>query len=143
MTNSDVKPDWRVLKLEQKAYLNAEFAAEKQVKTCGVFYLVDANLHVHICSLTPNLEAWPIQGYATFETEEAAEQDEGELERELLDTEEGCSYLGTEVLATCQHEAATEHFDLPAQDEGETDENYRKRLAEVAYEECCANPVWF
>lgn len=134
--------DWRILKCEQKGMCSPDWVAEKQIESCGVFYLVDVNLHIHICSFTPNLEAWPMFSYVTFHSPEAYEADEGNSEIALLEAEEECSYLGTKS-AQWPSQPASRYLNIPAQEEGEEDERYRVRVAEEFREYFCGNPCWF
>lgn len=137
----DCTHDWRLVKVDQTAYIT-EHAREKQIEACGVFYLIDASLHVHICSATPALEAWPVQGFATFQTEEASEKDEGETEMEMLNSEEAVTYFDTHVLDK-HSKPATEYIDFPEPEEGETDDAYRMRCADELREYLAGNPAWF
>jgi len=130
------------VKVEQKGMCNATWVKEKRIKSCGVFYLIDANLHIHICSFTPSLEGWPVQGYATFEDDEAYEADQGEVEREMMATEEGVSYFGLEVLRN-PWQPLDKYLDIPEQEEDEDDEDYRRRVADLAGEYFSGNPMWF
>lgn len=135
-------PDWRLVKVDQRWACNKAWVTEKKIESCGVFYLVDANLHVHICSLTPSLEAWAVQGFATFETPEACEADEGETETAMLNAEESAvSYFDAGLLLRSPHQRMT-YVDTEPED-GETDEAYRARIAEEVREYLCGNPVWF
>lgn len=143
-----IVPDWRIVKVEQKHCCDPTWIAEKKIETCGVFYLINANLHIHICSFTPSLEAWPLYAYATFETDEAAELDEGETEMELMRSEEPVSYFGTEILAQRPHRPLTDWLDIPAADYFEIPEpdearEYDRKIAEYAHEYFCGNPAWF
>lgn len=137
-----VPADWRIIKCEQKGMCNAAWIAEKQVTSCGVYYLVDVNLHIYICSLTPALEAWPVCSYAEFATEEASHADEGETEMEMLNSEEGCSYLDTGA-KDWPNEPASKYLDIPEQEDGETDEKYRYRVSEEVREHLAGNPCSF
>lgn len=136
--------DWRLVKVDQKSMCDGPWLQEKQVTACGVFYLIDANTHVHICSFTPNLEAWPMQGFADFATNEAAEKDEGEVEMEMLSAEQDpVSYFGTDILGKCPWKPATDYVNFPEPEEGETDDAYRMRCADELREVLCGNPAWF
>lgn len=141
---NDVKPDWRIIKVDQTSYCAPEWRVEQRIETCGVFYLVDVNLHVHICSFTPNLEAWPMHAYVTF-TVPWDEVDDGtatDIEFELMASEEVCQYFGTDV-ERLPSRPATDYVDIPEQEEDETDSAWRYRVAEHVRECLCGNPVWF
>lgn len=142
MGKQEVKPDWRIVKVEQIGMCDKGWVAKTKLTGIGVFYLIDANLHVHICSLTPSLEAWPMQGYATFETDEACEADEGEAEMEALNSEEACSYFDVNILDNPSR-PATKYADIPEQEEGEDDMVYRRRVADEVRECVCGNAIWF
>jgi hypothetical protein len=136
--------DWRLVKVDEKSMIcDGTWLQGKHVTACGVFYLIDANTHIHICSITPNLEAWPMQGFADFETDEDAEKDEGEVEMEMLNSADACSYFGTNILDKCPHKPAIDYVDFPEPEEGESDDNYRMRCADELREVLCGNPVWF
>lgn len=144
MSKKEIKPDYRIVKVDQRSMCDESWLAERHVTACGVFYLIDANLHVHICSLTPSLEAWPMQGFALFDSDEAAEADEGNVEMEMLNSEQDpCSYFGTDILDKCPHKPATDYITIPEQEEGEDDMHYRMRVADEAREHFCGNSVWF
>ncbi len=128
------------MKVEQRWMCDKAWVKEKGIATCGVFYLIDANLHVHICSLTPNLEAWPVQGYATFTSDAASELDEGETEQEMMSSEEGVSYFDLSVLRNPWQPVS---LHLPEREEDEDRETYDARAAEHLREHLCGNPVWF
>lgn len=149
LKNREVQPDYRIVKVEQSGMCDPTWVKEKGIESCGVFYLVDANLHVHICSFTPNLEAWPLHAYATFHTDEQAEADEGETEFEMMASEEACSYFGTEILNS-PNRPATDYVDIPGPDYFDLDdsdeqgaEDYRMAVADYVRERLCGNPVWF
>lgn len=136
-----VQPDWRIVKVEQSGYVDKKYLEDRGVTKCGVYYLVDFNLHVHICSFTPNLEAWAMQGYADFVDDEAAERDEGEMEMEMINSEESdVSYFGTEMEDYPNISAANY---LPDRDEDESDEEYQKRIPDAVREYLAGNPVGF
>jgi hypothetical protein len=139
---STVKPDYRILKCEQKGMCDPKWITDKQVTSCGVYYLVDVNLHIHICSFTPNLEAWPMIGYAEFATEQAREADEGEVEMEMLNSEQPVDYLDTNA-ANWPNKPASKYLDIPEQERGESDRDYRLRVAEEFREYLCGNPCGF
>lgn len=137
---SAVQPDWRIIKCDQTKMCGKEWIEKKQITACGVYYLVDVNLHVYICSLTPALEAWPMGAYAEFATEEARDADDGEAEVDLLSAEEATTYFGTEM-AQRPSEPASKYIDIPPQKDSETD--YGFRVAEAVREYLAANPCSF
>lgn len=142
MSTNEIKPDWRVVKVEQKSMCNAAWIRESEITACGVYYVLDANLHVHICSLTPSLEAWPVQGYTKFASESAWERDGGDAEIEMMSTEELCSYFGTEILRQ-SNRPLSDYIEIPAKEDGESDEDYRARIVEKAREHFAGNPTDF
>lgn len=141
-SNPAVKPDWRIVKVGQKSMCNKAWVAEKQIETCGVYYLIDANLHVHICSITPCLEAWPMVGFATFATDEASEADEGEVELAMLNADDPVSYYDLSVLRN-PSEPASRFINIPDREEDEEDEKYRARVADEVREYLSGNPCSF
>lgn len=143
LTNKDIPCDWRLVKLDQTSYCGPDWVTKHGIKECGIYALVDASLHIHICSLTPSLEVWPMFGYADFVSYEAAEKDEGMAEMELLNTEEACSYYGTDLFDDSPWRPVTKYVDIPEQEEGETDEDYRRRVADECREHFAGNPVEF
>jgi hypothetical protein len=135
-----VKPDWRLVKVDQTQFCDAAWVEKKGLVSIGMIYLVDANLHVYICSLTPALEAWPVQAFATFKSPELAEADEGEAEMDYFASEEACSYFDTGVLKNSSISA--EKY-IPEREEDETDVEYRLRIADAVREHLSGNPVDF
>jgi hypothetical protein len=140
---AEVKPDWRVVRIEQIGMCNKSWVAEKRLVSCGIYAITDANLHVHICSLTPNLEVWPVQGYAEFADEQAWEKDEGEAEQEMLGTEDLVGYYDTDLLRQHPHRPLSQFITIPEPEEDEDEEHYRERVAEAAREYFAGNPTAF
>lgn len=139
--SNQIPSDWRIVKVDQTAFCE-DWARARQIQAMGVYYLVDASLHVYICSLVPALEAWPMIGFADFVSPEASEKDQGESEMEILASEDACTYYGTDILAR-SNRPASDYADIPEQEEGETDMNYRIRVADEIREQLCANPCGF
>lgn len=137
-----VPADWRIIKCEQAGLCGEEWVKEKKIESCGVFYLVDVSLHVHICSMTPSLEAWALIPYVTF-TEDPEDDGEtaSEIEQELM-IDESVSYFGTEA-ANWPNKPASKYINIPEQEEGEDDEKYRARVADEMREQLIGNPCWF
>lgn len=54
--NPEIKPDYWLVKLDEREYWREDI----QSATTEIYgiYLVDRNLHVHICSATPSAELW-------------------------------------------------------------------------------------
>ena len=138
--NPNYKPDWRLVKVSFKRYCDESFVAEKAIEDCGVFVLTDANLHVHICSFTPSLEAWTMIPYATFTKEH---DDDGEtateVEQAMTQHEPDVEYYGTDLLDLPNQPVTN----IPEQEEGEPDEKYRARVADEVREHLQGNPCWF
>lgn len=137
--------DFRVVKVEQRGLWASEWAEENKIDSCGVFYLIDASLHIHICSLTPCLEAWSLVPFVTFS--EGVEDEDGgkasEIEYELMSSETNVSYFGTQVLDSCPSRPLSDYIDIPEREEDEDDERYRERVADEAREYLQGNPCWF
>lgn len=143
-TNREIPCDWRIVRVNWTRYHDASFLREKGIKTLGVYYLIDVALHVHICSFTPNYEAWPMCAYVEFETDEAADKDEGESELELLNSEELCSYFDTNVTRdTSKVRPLSDYMTPDPQEADESDEDYRRRVADDAREYFAGNPCGF
>jgi len=140
MEKPKVEPDWRLVKQEQKGFCDAAWLREKEITSIGMIYLIDANLHVYICSLTPALEAWPVQAFVDFATHEAFERDEGEAEIEAFVSEELVSYFDLNVLRAPSVSAAKY---VPEREENEASEEYRKRAADEVREHLSGNPISF
>lgn len=134
-----VPPDWRLVRVDQTAHCNAEWLAEKGITAAGMLYLVDANLHVFICSVTPALEAWPVQSFVAFKTHELAELDEGETELNLFIEEDPVSYFDLGVLKNSISAAGF----APEREEEESSDDYRMRAADEVREYLAGNPVCF
>lgn len=132
--------DWRIVKVDWTRYHDADYLASKGIVKIGIYYLIDANRHVHICSFTPNLEAWPMNAYAEFVSDEACEKDEGESEMEIMASEEACSYFDLDILSN-RWEPVTYAFD--PREEDETREEYYMRCVEDMREYFAGNPNGF
>jgi hypothetical protein len=134
-----IKPDWRIVKVDWTSYCDEEWRRENKIDRCGVYYLVDANLHVHICSFTPNLEAWAMVPWWTTDAAEIEDDTASEIDQALMQ-DENVSYFGTELLAQSAHQPAP---NVPEQEEGESYQDYRHRVAEEVREYLQGNPPWF
>jgi hypothetical protein len=134
-----VQPDWRIVKVDQTRIVGEQYLKERKIKNCGMYYLIDANLHVYICSLTPCHEAFAMHAFVNYESFEAFEADDGLAEIELMD-EEDVSYFDTGILRNPSKSA--ENY-LPDREEDETDEEYRNRVPDEVREYLCGNPVSF
>lgn len=145
MEANKVTPDYRIVKVSFKRYCDAKWIADNKIDECGVFYLVDANLHVHICSLTPNLEAWAMIPYVTFTEElpddggERITECEGEMTRDL----EPVDYYGTDLLNNAKHKPLADFMTLPEPEDHEASDHYRRRVADEVREHLQGNPCWF
>jgi hypothetical protein len=145
--NEKVPFDWRIVKVEQKAMCAEEWVKENHIATCGVFYLYDANRHVHICSFEPTYELHAICGYATstlslrrdLTDEESNALNEVELEM-LTSEEHDVSYMDVpEINRMPQQKMAW----APEREPGEDCETYYLRAVEEFREELQGNPPWF
>jgi hypothetical protein len=82
--------------------------------------------------------------YVVFESDDAADRDEGETELELLNSEEACSYFGTEIgLAPGSSRPLSDYMLADEQEPEESDEDYRRRVADQAREYFAGNPCEF
>lgn len=139
MEKKEVQPDWRLVRVEQTQHCNAEYLEKKGIAAVGMIYLIDANLHCHICSLTPSLEAWPVQSFVDFKSFELAELDEGEAEIEVFRDEELVSYFDLNVL---KNSVSAENY-APAREDDETFDDYRLRAADAVRDHLAGNPIDF
>jgi hypothetical protein len=134
-----VQPDWRIVKVNQTSMVGEEYRKTRRIKECGMYYLVDANLHVYICSLTPSIEAFAMHAYVEYEDFEAHEADDGQAELDLMD-EEDVSYFDTGILRNTHVSAANY---LPDREDEETEAEYQKRIPDAVREYLAGNPVCF
>ena len=137
MKKAEIKPDWRLVRVEQTQHCNAEYLEKKGITAVGMIYLADANLHVHICSLTPCLEAWPVQSFVDFKSFELAELDEGEAEIEMF--RDAVSYFDLDVL---KNSISAANY-APAREDDETFDAYRMRAADEVRDHLAGNPIDF
>ena len=137
--NERVPFAWRVVKVDWTRHCEDWCAAEK-IKAVFVYYLYDANRHVHICSFTPSQECFPIAAEVEFETEEARDADEGEAEMDLLNGEEPCSYFDVSDVSRMPSRAVT---CAPDGEDGEDSEAYYTRACEEMREYFQGNPPYF
>ena len=134
--NERIPFDWRIVKVDQTRYCE-DWAKECHVTSCGVYYLYDANRHVHLCEFTPSNELWPIAAWVEFATEQAQEADEGESELDLLNSEEACSYMYVRDV----ERLPSKPIDwAPDREEGEDCETYYMRACEEFREHYQGNP---
>jgi hypothetical protein len=136
--NERVPFDWRIAKVDQRRYCDEAWLAEAEIETCGVYYLYDANRHVHICSFTPSQELWPVASFATFASEQAAEADEGDAEQEMLSSEEPCCYMDVSDVSRLPSQPAGNL--APEREPGEDCEAYYTRAVEEMTEHLRGNP---
>jgi hypothetical protein len=139
MEKTEIKPDWRLVRVEYTEHCNAEWIKKKGITALGMIYLADANLHVHICSLTPCLEAWPVQSFVDFKSFEFAELDGGEAEIEVFRDEEPVSYFDLTVL---KNSISASNY-APTRDDDETFDDYRMRAADEVRDHLAGNPIDF
>ena len=135
-----IQPDWRIVKVDQTHFVGEEYRKLHGIERCGTYYLIDANLHIYICSLTPCHEAFPMNGFVDYVSFEASEADEGIAEIELMETEELCTYFDTNILRNPSESAANY---LPDREDEETEEEYQKRIPDEVREYLAGNPVGF
>jgi hypothetical protein len=141
--NERVPFNWRLVKVEQSSMCDASWLAENKVKECGVFYLYDANRHVHICSFTPNYECWPVAAYAIGTSDDLSEEEREALanvEMEVMASEEACAYFDVSDVDRMPGQPVTI---APDREEGEDAETYYKRAVEEMREQFQGNPPWF
>lgn len=132
--------DWRLVKVDFTRTTGEDWLAEKGIVKIGIYYLIDANRHVHICSLTPSLEAWAMHAWIEYASDEAAEKDQGESEIEFMSSEEPCTYFDRSVL-TNRWEPVT--FDFDPREEEENADEYYLRCVEQLREYLAGNPAGF
>jgi hypothetical protein len=84
----NVEPNWILVKVDQTNIVGEEYRRSHGIVRCGVYYLLNANRHVYICSLTPCIEAFAMHAFVEYENFEAHEADGGEAEIELMEEEE-------------------------------------------------------
>jgi hypothetical protein len=141
--NERVPFDWRIVKIDQTRHCGEEWIAEKGIKAVFIYYLYDANRHVHICSFTPTLECFPVAAEVTFTSETAWEADEGESELALMQDEESCSYFEVSDAARFPSRPAGAWCDAPEREPGEDCETYYTRAVEAMTEYFQGNPPYF
>jgi hypothetical protein len=139
MKKKEVQPDWRLVRVEQTQHCDPAYLKKKGIVTVGMIYLIDANLHVHICSLTPCLEAWPVQSFVDFKSLELAELDEGEAEFELFRNDDAVSYFDLGVL---KNSISAANY-APEREPDEEFDAYRMRAADKVRDHLAGNPICF
>jgi len=135
---------FRLVKLDFKPYCDPKWIAENKVETCGVFYLYDANRHVHICSLTPSYELWAVAPYMTFspdvdsDTFDPDGEKASEIEQTMMEVEY-VDYFDVSSIDKLPGRAV----EGPEREEDEDGETYYKRAIEELREQYAGNPPWF
>ncbi len=142
--NERVPFDWKLVKVDQTSMCNAAWLAEKGVKACGVFYLFDANRHVHICSFQATYELTPVASYAEpvkgLDLTEKESEALGDVEQEVLNTEEACCYMDVSQVDRLPQQAVG---GVPDREEDEDSEAYYLRACEELREYYQGNTPWF
>lgn len=142
--NERVPFDWKLVKVDQSRYCDAEWLAKKGVASCGVFYLYDANRHVHICSFQATYELHPVAGWAVPVKDGDLTEEESEalfdVEQEMLNTEESVTYMDVSPVDRMPSEAVK---GVPEREEGEDGEAYYLRACEELREYYAGNTPWF
>lgn len=134
--------DWRLLKVSQNlSHFDSEYVKSKQVKACWIYYLVDFNTNVYICSLTPTKELWAMFAEVEFENDEAQEKDDGEFELELMRSEH-VDYHDCKVVDNPNILAST-YMEIPEKEENESSLDYNFRVANESLEVLAGNPRYF
>ena len=134
--------DWRLLKVSQNlSHFDSEYVKSKQVKACWIYYLVDFNTNVYICSLTPTKELWAMFAEVEFENDEAQEKDEGEFELELMHGE-NVDYHDCKVMDNPNILAST-YMEIPEKEDKESSSDYNLRVADESREVLASNPQHF
>lgn len=134
-----IEPDYQFVQVDQTQFVGEEYRKAHGIVRCGTVYLIDVNLHVHICSVTPVLEALPMNGFVDYESYEASEKDEGEAEMELMEAEEPVTYFDLKILK-CRKVSAANY--IPEREEDENDLTYRNRVADEVRDYCAGNPIY-
>jgi hypothetical protein len=134
--------DWRLLKVSQDlSRFNKDYVKSKQVKTCWIYYLVDFNTNVYICSLTPTKELWAMFAEVEFENDEAQEKDDGEFELELMRGED-VDYYDSNIVSN-SNILASKYMEIPKKEENESSSDYNFRVADESREVLASNPQYF
>jgi hypothetical protein len=117
--DSEVKPEIWLVAIEDTDFLSEN--ARAQIGRLWGLYIVDASMHIHICSLTPSLALWHVGMVTGNEITEDLES----LKADLLASYEIMDYWGRSVLNTPLKENVTAvHLaDFPGYDDrGDYDE---------------------
>jgi len=134
--------DWRLLKVSQNlSHFDSAYVKSKQVKACWIYYLVDVNTNVYICSLTPTKELWAMFAEVEFENDEAQEKDDGEFELELMRGED-VDYYDSGIVNNPNILAST-YMEIPEKEENESSLDYNFRVANESLEVLAGNPKYF
>lgn len=134
--------DWRLLKVSQDlSHFNKDYVKSKQVKACWIYYLVDFNTNVYICSLTPTKEMWAMFAEVEFENDEAQEKDDGEFELELMRGED-VDYYDSNIVSN-SNILASKYMEIPKKEENESSSDYNFRVADESREVLASNPQYF
>jgi hypothetical protein len=134
--------DWRLLKVSQNlSHFDSEYVKSKQVKACWIYYLVDFNTNIHICSLTPVKELWAMFAEVEFENDEAQEKDASDFELELMRGEH-VDYHDCKVVDN-PNILASKYMEIPEKEENESSLDYNFRVADESREVLAGNPQYF
>lgn len=133
--DQQVKPNWRLFKVDFTPYVSDSYKTEHGITEVGALYLIDVNLHVHICSATPNLEGWLVQPYVQFASYELDQLNEGEAEFELFKDIQEVDYFSTDLES--QHSVSAENY-LPDDPEDLED---KLKVADTVREHLSGNPL--
>jgi hypothetical protein len=138
--NERVPFAWRVVKVDWTSHCGEDWRAEAGIDRVYVYYLYDANRHVHICSFTPSQECFPVAYEVTFTSDEAREADEGESELELQQAEDPCSYFDVRDVERMPSRPVPW---APDREPDEDAEAYYERACEEFREHFAGNPPHF
>jgi len=143
LAETEIPFDWQIVKVDQTSMCGADWLAENNVAACGVFYVYDANRHVHICSFTPSQECFPVASYATPTKSDLTEKESealSEVETEILNSEEPVCYMDVSAVARLPHKSVGK---VSEREEDEDRETYYDRVCEELREYYAGIPPWF
>lgn len=122
MANTEIAPNWRVLRLNESEHCNPEFLARCGGKLWGV-YVYDSNSVFHYCSPEKLYQLHLV--YFTAETSPDDDEAAEALENELIEATFGCSDSDLVGASFIDSLPATEWEDLNL-DSDATDDDARE-----------------
>lgn len=131
--------EWRIVKIDQTRYCDSAWLASHGVTACGIYAVVDVSRRIHICSLTASAEVWPAVAYA--DRVDPDKDPDGEVEIEIMRSEEPCDYYDMSVALKLPFRSAS-HL-VPDREEDEDEDAYYRRIVDVLVESLNANHPGF